>query len=154
MIRSVLMFGRLCRLQHGIHVAQLAIGPFAVLHGVAAQAGLTVGAAVQNPFRAAVYHGDGPHRAALRADAAADAAFVGEEPLRFAPVDVGGIYPRREQPVPGGDADADGTAMPQWRPMRADEPNAMYLQDKGCECRITAPDKISEIITEGILKQL
>ena len=22
--------------------------------------------------------------------------------------------------------------MPQWRPMRADEPNAMFLQDKGC----------------------
>ena len=50
--------------------------------------------------------------------------------------------------------DADGAPMPQWRPMRADEPNAMFLQDKGCECRIDAPSRIAEILVEGTVKQL
>ena len=50
--------------------------------------------------------------------------------------------------------DNDGVPMPQWRPMRADEPNAMFLRDGGCECRIDAPDRITEILTEGAVRQL
>ena len=50
--------------------------------------------------------------------------------------------------------DHDGVPMPQWRPMRADEPNAMLLRDGGCECRIAAPDRITEILTEGCIRQL
>jgi hypothetical protein len=38
--------------------------------------------------------------------------------------------------------------------MRADEPNAMFLRDGGCECRIDAPDRITEILTEGAIRQL
>ena len=48
--------------------------------------------------------------------------------------------------------DHDGVPMPQWRPMRGDEPNAMWLRDSGCECRIDKADAVSEIIAEAVLK--
>ena len=49
--------------------------------------------------------------------------------------------------------DNDGVPMPQWRPMRGDEPNAMWLRDRGCECIIDGPDKITEIVTEAALNK-
>ena len=51
-------------------------------------------------------------------------------------------------------ADADGVPMPQWRPMRADEPNAMFLRDGGCECRIDTPNRITDILVDGAIRQL
>ena len=48
--------------------------------------------------------------------------------------------------------DHDGVPMPQWRPIRGDEPNAMWLRDGGCECRIEPADKVSEIIVDAVLK--
>ena len=50
--------------------------------------------------------------------------------------------------------DADGTPMPQWRPMRADEPNAMFLRESGCECRIDTPNRITDILVDGAIRQL
>ncbi len=47
--------------------------------------------------------------------------------------------------------DHDGVPMPQWRPMRGDESNTMWLRDNGCECRCDAPDKVEEIIAQTLL---
>ena len=49
--------------------------------------------------------------------------------------------------------DNDGVPMPQWRPMRGGEANAMWLRDRGCECLIDGPDTVSEIITEAVLRK-
>ena len=49
--------------------------------------------------------------------------------------------------------DNDGRPMPQWRPIRGDEPNAMWLRDDGCECFVDPADKVSEIIIDAVLKQ-
>ncbi len=47
--------------------------------------------------------------------------------------------------------DHDGVPMPRWRPMRSDEPNAMWLRDRGCECIVDRADPISEIITGAVM---
>ena len=49
--------------------------------------------------------------------------------------------------------DHDGVPMPQWRPIRADEPNALWMRDRGCECRVESADKVSGIIAEAVLAQ-
>ena len=49
--------------------------------------------------------------------------------------------------------DNDGAMMPQWQPMRADEPNAMWLRDRGCECGIEQPEKMQALIVEATLNK-
>ena len=69
----------------------------------------------------------------------------------------GSIFPPSLLPPllsPGGDPngpDNDGVPMPLWRPFRDEEPNAMWLRDRGCECVIDKPDKVSEIIAGTML---
>jgi len=53
---------------------------------------------------------------------------------------------------PNGD-DADGTPMPEWKPLTTAEPNAMWFQDRGATPMVEEPRKLIALLTEAFLKK-
>ena len=43
--------------------------------------------------------------------------------------------------------------MPEWKAITADEPNAMWFRDEGCQCIKDEPSKVVELITDAYLKK-
>lgn len=53
---------------------------------------------------------------------------------------------------PNGE-DADGTPMPEWKPLTTAEPNSIWFQDEGPKPMVDEPSKLMALLTDAFLKQ-